>query len=340
MHCGTCLKANYSHLIKVLLYGCFFICFCCSRSFGQDIQLTQFYESPATLSPASSGATQGYRYYSGTRFRGINENAPNFTSFGAFDITLLQNQKKKNTLGLGLVVLNNVLDETGRSHTMFNISASVHFQINRYNTIGFGTQPEFARRINPLDPLKKGLIINDIFPFIKEKENPQSYFSDNSSALYWNYTGKKKIQANAGVVLFHLKTPAKKFRTMYDESMLLSIFTHGSFEYLIDETNMAINPFYMTIWRDGKMSAGGGGLIKIYLRENSLYTGLVTASSIAFGVSTFSGEIISIINRYEMSNHWTVGISADFKVRGGGRNGGEILLSYRGLFKRGRGHLI
>jgi hypothetical protein len=67
---------------------------------------------------------------------------------------------------------------------------------------------------------------------------------------------------------------------------------------------------------------------------------LVTASSIAFGVSTFNGEIISIINRYEMSNHWTVGISADFKVRGGGRNGGEILLSYRGLFKRGRGHLI
>lgn len=206
------MKKNY-YTILILL-------FVFSSMLGQDLHFTQFYASPLSLNPALTGSIEG-QFRGGLNFRdqwvGQDIN-PFVTSSVFFDLPLLKNGLKKDWLGCGIVLINDIAGGYLIT-TKVLISGTYHKSLgtgrNQYLSIGIGggfVQKRVDYGKYTFDTQWTQSTSPGVLDGPKETSQfPNLKYADLNTGITWTYMPTNDLKVYGGIALFHLTSPKETF---------------------------------------------------------------------------------------------------------------------------------
>ncbi|MEY4876377.1 MAG: hypothetical protein RL708_1526 [Bacteroidota bacterium] len=212
---------NFELLIKkVVVLLAIAFCFIAEKSAAQDIHFSQFYNSALLLNPAQTGLVCNYRAGLNYRSQWGSVGSPYKTFAGYFDMPIYFNKKRNTSLGLGLVVFNDVAGD-GKLGTM-EVDPSVAFHMGLGNDnpkkykLSIGFQPSLRQRSINSSALTfasqyNGWEIDPNLPTNETLNTPTKFVFDAHTGIQFSAAPTEAINYWIGSGIFHLLTPAESF---------------------------------------------------------------------------------------------------------------------------------
>ena len=203
----------------------------CFGAFAQDIHFSQFYASPLTLNPASTGLISSkYRLALNYRDQWASVSVPYRTFSASFDLPFLYKQLKKNYFGAGIIVLS---DKSGTGELA---TQSIYLSLAYHQKIGnprhpkhyasFGMQAGYVQKsVN----ISKLVFANQYSPTTKqfdqvsiEKFNASGSFgyADFNVGGMWTSMISDLFSIYGGATYNHLTRPSESFLTFNSTNVL------------------------------------------------------------------------------------------------------------------------
>ncbi|HLF46267.1 MAG TPA: PorP/SprF family type IX secretion system membrane protein [Chitinophagaceae bacterium] len=192
-----------------------------SRSMSQDPNFSQFFASPLTLNPASTGKFDGiFRVAGNYRNQWPTINNAYTTKTVSADFHILNNQLADiDRWGIGLLALNDQNGNGAIKTNQFSLSTAFHKGLdeNAYHQIGVGFQGSYTNKrldISNLDfedeLTASGFtgVTNEIFP---QNGLNVKYFELNAGILY-NGSTNGYNNFYAGASIYHINRPEENFQ--------------------------------------------------------------------------------------------------------------------------------
>lgn len=185
------------------------------RLSGQDVHFSQFYLSPLTLNPASTGDYNGdWRLASNYRTQWRSIDVPFNTFSLSYDRNFFARTKR---FSAGLLILN---DQSGTGKIVSNriqLSGAIHPKIDRHN-FHIGLQGGIALKSfdisgltfpDQYDNLNGGF--NNSLPNGELNYNQKRNYFDINFGVGWDHKLSPNARLSAGIALFHLTRPNESF---------------------------------------------------------------------------------------------------------------------------------
>jgi len=210
-------------LKKIAIIIAVLLCLVADKTQAQDIHFTQFYNSALLLNPAQTGLICNYRAGLNYRSQWSSANSPYKTFAGYFDVPIYFNKKRNTSLGLGLVIFNDVAGD-GKYGTL-EIDPSIAFHMGLGNDdpkkykLSIGFQPSLRQHSLNVSNLTfatqyDGWVINPTLPTnetIVTRDKPFQPFFDAHTGIQFSAAPTEELNYWVGSGIFHLLTPTESF---------------------------------------------------------------------------------------------------------------------------------
>lgn len=281
---------------------------------AQDIHYSQFYQAPLLLNPALTGHMPG-KYRINAMYRrqwATISNKPVYeTPSIAFDMNILRKEKRYNSLGLGLSLMND--RSSGGLLQTFNLmlSAAYHLDLTKKEKIYLSAGIQggvmnkrldvneilFASQYDPntgqLDP---NMGNGEVF------DNSSIYNPDFRLGLLLAGFPTTKVRWKLGAGLYHLSQPSETFINETNK-LPLRLVVHGDLRFMLGNS-IGLEPKVLYQSQAKASELVGGLLLDLKItRKTSFYLGgeyrLADAGIAIVGLRLFD---------------WDIGVSYDFNV--------------------------
>jgi type IX secretion system PorP/SprF family membrane protein len=215
------------------------LCILALSGMSQSTHFSQFYSTPLLINPAATGATSGpYRVAANYRSQWNSGGSPYTTFTFSGDAHILKDKMAEgNTLGLGLVILNDKTMSGALQTNSVALSAGYHIALDAENiqSIGVGFQGSYNERrvdfsrfqfenqygnggFDPTLPIGEGL------------ESGKKYYMDlNAGAMYSFALDDRSFFAGAAAYNL-LKKPESYLTEQFKTPTLYSFITGGDID--------------------------------------------------------------------------------------------------------------
>jgi type IX secretion system PorP/SprF family membrane protein len=298
---------------------------------GQDIHFSQYYASPLTLNPASTGLINGdFRVaanYRGQWFTIPTDNsvAPYNTYQGSFDASLFRKKMRDNGLGIGAMFY---ADEAGNgSLATYAVMGSLayHQAVDRFgrSRISLGFQAGYVqKRIFRYDLLFEQQFdgtLNSFNPFLDDGESNFNqgnfgYFDLNAGAMFTSMASEK-VSYYFGFAANHLTTPGENFLNQQTEKNELNMryTAHGGVSIKTGKYFKILPTFLYMLQAQAQQINVGSGFEYAFADNFKGFAGAWTR--VVGGIDGFQNDAAIFTVGGEVSNT-RVGISYDFNTSG------------------------
>jgi len=193
------------------------ILLCSTKSFAQDIHLSQFYNSPMNLNPALTGIfPEDIRFIANYREQWSSVPVPYLTFSGAYDTKIFSKLAPNGFFSVG-GVFNYDKQGTGELRlTQLSLAGSYTHQVGELSFLSLGLQMGSINRRFNMDGLTfENQYNGDVFdPNLDPRENFQNTsktFLDFGTGLNYYFQSESGFDLNIGGALFHLSKPDQSF---------------------------------------------------------------------------------------------------------------------------------
>lgn len=332
----------------------------CTDVQAQDPRFSQYYASPLTLNPATTGVFPGnYRitaiYRSQWRSVLNGESVPLFRTFsGSYDMRFGGLGKMGDAFGVGVVFLTDKAGEAEFGTNQINVSLAYHkslsTQENHY--IGLGFQGGVANRGINYANLRfgnqfDGEGFNPILQSNETLDDDNFWYYDINVGLfyYWvnpNSSNKGRTNIYAGFSVNHLNTPNMSFYQGQSSDLYMRYVGNVGAQFPLGSgSRLDLLPQVMFMMQGPHFETNVGTYVKIFFvqnkpNENAFYIG--PYYRIVGGVNGTGSEALILAARLDYST-FTMGISYDLTFSDltdatNTRGGFEISLQHVGTFKQ------
>lgn len=202
-----------STIIFVSLLGFF------TKTMGQDLHFSQFFNSPLTTNPANTGFIPNADYRIGAHFRNQYSNimsAPYKTISAFGDFQLLRNRLENGWLGLGALVLSDVAGAGSLRSTKVYGSLAYHQMLANSSLLSAGFNLGWANKRVDQTNLKypdqfDGKFFDKTLPTSVVLDNTNVSYFDMQVGMNYAYFPKEDIYINAGYSIHHVNKPKETF---------------------------------------------------------------------------------------------------------------------------------
>ena len=301
--------------IKILFIYCFSMF--ANNIFSQDIHFSQFINSPLTLNPAKTGDYLGnWRFMNNYRRQWGSFTTPS-SPFRTISVGIDKPfDVKKNSIGLGLIVINDQSSDAQLTVNKFYGSIAYHKKIKK-SFLRIGVQGGYVIKNYSKGKLTfpnqfdntSGLFNSGITSGENSLSEDISY-PDVNAGLVWNLQ-KPRFQPEIGISLFHINQPSESY-TGKGNNLPMRQVIHGSGKYLLSK-KIFVQPSFL-IMNHAQASDVLFGTHAGYIIPNEgskikyIYTGVYFRDGFKSNYDSFIGLIG--INLY----NFDIGFSYDFNV--------------------------
>jgi type IX secretion system PorP/SprF family membrane protein len=324
---------------------------------AQDIHFSQFYETPALLNPAMTGATSNLRASLQYKSQWGSVTVPYKTFAASFEMKFNQNWEqqgsnanqvqKKFSKGLagGISFFSDRAGDGNMGLTQATLSIANQIPLDDKNALSVGLQGSFVQRSVDYTKLIWPNQYNGTGydPNINAGENFSNsdfIYGDYVAGLLWTFgkgemymTANDEVKANAGISFHHLSKPKESFSDA-SEFLNMRFVAHGGMVFGIKNSSLDIAPSFVLNFQGPAKEIVVGTLLKYNLREDSKYTGNIKSAFVSLGGYYRNNDAIIPMMLLEIGQY-ALGISYDVNVSGlraasHARGGLEIMLRFVG----------
>jgi type IX secretion system PorP/SprF family membrane protein len=192
--------------------------FTSSRSWGQDIHFSQYYNAPLLVNPANTGFNPDFDYRVGVNYRSqwANIGSPYKTMSAWGDVKVLGNRLETGWLGLGGMLLRDQAGSGSLTSTTGLFSLAYH-QMLGYNSLlsgGFAvgyTQKRIDVTKLTFDNQWNGIFFDTNIPSNEPFATNQVGYVDLQVGLNYAYFASENFYLNAGASIQRLNRPRETF---------------------------------------------------------------------------------------------------------------------------------
>ena len=239
---------------------------------GQDVHLSQFYNSPLSLNPAMTGLMNyDVRFMANYRNQWSSVTVPFQTIAVSADASILAGFAEDDFFGGGILLLNDKAGDSQFRTTQVQLSAayakSLSGGANHYVSLGgqFGVA---ARSINysklTFDSQFNGDVLD---PNISSGENLDRYsysYVDFSAGLAWYFAPSDLTTVYAGVAAAHLNEPNISFYEETVQNLFSKMTIHFGAEIGLNES-VAVIPSAILLLQGPHQELNAGAMLKMNL---------------------------------------------------------------------------
>lgn len=313
--------------------------------FGQDIHLSQFYTTPATINPAMTGAFNGtYRLQANAKEQWASlARSPYQTFGGSADLAI---PLKYDLIGVGLSVLQDVAGVGGlqRFKASVNLAYHIALGLDQINDLSFGFQYSFVQRsVNSEYFVMPDQYNGDFYfdRFLPSGEAQLEFapigYQDMAAGVHWFYTPEDLPAIYAGFSAFHINRPLESFfGTVNAEPLKIRYNLHGATRIFLDDK--------YSIMPKMNISRTGSNMQMIIGVEGEYYYINTSVEKVSvFGAGFYRiGDAVAIIGGLDIAKI-RLGLSYDINVSAlsvatGGKGGFEFSITYKGTLTRFQGY--
>jgi type IX secretion system PorP/SprF family membrane protein len=311
---------------------------------SQDIHFSQFYNAPMKLNPANTGAFDGdLRVISNYKNQWASIESP-FKTYGfSADLQAFKYKWKNNYLGIGLGVFSDKAGDLGLGSTQTDLSVSSILELNPDLTMSVGIQAVYMQFNMDYSSARTGNQFtgssynSNIATGEANLFNPFSIV-DIGTGVSWNYAvGENNIASkdmfiiNCGFAFFHLNRSELNF--INSDRLHPRIVAHGNSNIGLRNSKLSIMPSYLFMLQGHQKQLLLGSLFRLYLREESRYTGVISEASLIVGAHYRVGDAIIPSFAIDFGDYLfqiSYDINSSYLTRStNGRGGFEFTLRYR-----------
>ncbi|MES2762313.1 MAG: PorP/SprF family type IX secretion system membrane protein [Bacteroidota bacterium] len=306
---------------------------------AQDIHFSQFNENPSLINPALTGESSVLRASLCYRDQWRSVATP-YKTYGLsvesrFKTTnwdkvegqsMTFTKSSFNRFAGGLSVYSDKAGSGNMAVTQANVSLATFVPISQNSQLSLGLQGSLAQY--KIDFSK--LVFSNQFDGYEynssiqngENINSQSFIhTDFAGGLNWNYKRadkmislNKQTKANIGISIYHINTNHKSFVSNNGLKLYMKYVLHGDFLFGVPHTNIGIAPSYLLQFQGLSKELLAGTVIKYYIKENSVYTGIIKRSSVNFGCFYRSNDALIVSFSYDRREQFSLGLSYDLNL--------------------------
>lgn len=202
---------------------------------SQDIHYSQFYASPLTLNPALTGKVNGSYRVAGIyrdQWKGLFR-----TPSGSFDMPFVLGKQRKDALGVGLMVSNDMQNEKTWNHLQAMLSVAYHKSLGKRGNhqISLGLQGGYVQKrldqsnldfASEWDGRGFGNGQNGV-----NIDNTKATYGDLNGGFFYSAMFRKNLTFFTGFSLFHLLSPKEDFVSGENDKLSRRYVVHGGIDW-------------------------------------------------------------------------------------------------------------
>ena len=321
----------------LFIYAVLAACLLTPYSHAQDVHFSQFNETPQLVNPALTASIHDMRFAMNYRSQWSSVTVP-YRTFGAsaemklhlFGWKKVKNrsgffQRSTQNTGAGLYCYRDVAGDGGMGVIKAGLSLSTTIPLNAKNTLAAGLSGAYGQYSIQFDQLKWGSQYNGTshdpnLPANEDFSGSSFGHFDVSGGLHWQFgkgemymRSNDEIKANLGVAGFHINKPRYSFLNDGGERLNRKYVISGGMLIGIKGTSLDIAPSFLFSSQGPMRELMAGSLFKYNLRENSRYTGFISASAFSIGAFYRNRDALIVTTLYEFGKY-AIGISYDINT--------------------------
>jgi type IX secretion system PorP/SprF family membrane protein len=286
---------------------------------AQDIHFSQFHKNPLVINPANTG------FYNGNHRAGISYktqwssiSVPYKTYAAFYDALVLRDKWKKDKFGAGIVFISDKAGDTKMGLFKALVSLSYTKLLTEQNAYLFGIQGGYAQQSVNLsnstwDEQFNGRIYDPNLPSNELQYDASFSYVDINSGVGWVYRPGGNFQSSTGVSLHHINQPKVQYSSTPQSGLYRKIVVHNTTEIYANNENRSFEPGFIFTKQGPHKEIIAGGMVRLKLREKSLYTGLVDETSFSFGAYYRFADALIFATRLNYRN-LELNLTYDFNV--------------------------
>lgn len=270
---------------------------------AQDIHFSQFNETPVLLNPALSCTAFDTRIIANYRNQWASVTSP-FQTYGiSIEKTIKHLKLKKAYTGLALSIYKDKAGDAGLGAILVNLGFNAVVKTSAYGKFSAGIGGGINYRTIDPSKLQWESQYNgsnyDAAIASGEKTPTNSFIQgDLVAGIVYHYAKSERyISANdgtkfdIGASVFHYNMPKYSYALSGDKQFV-KYAVHGNFDIGIQNAGIAIVPSALYMRQGPSQEINIGCLFKYIIQDQSVYTGIKKASSIALGAYYRIGDAI------------------------------------------------
>jgi type IX secretion system PorP/SprF family membrane protein len=306
---------------------------------GQDIHYSQFWENPAMLNPALAGAEYKHRFSASFKDQWGSVSVPYRTYGISYDRRLNSDgwktasnssmsfrKKSVGRLAAGFSAYNDIAGDGKLGATSANLSLASFVPLDKDNYLSVGLQGGIIQRRLDAGALRFPDQFEDAqfdadLAGTEDLSAFNNIYGDLSAGLLWYYGENRHVvlveqmlKAKMGVSFFHVARGSEQFLQNSSNRIQMKTVFHGDFVFGIRNTSSTFCPAYMLSLQGPSRELMVGGMIRTYIADNSIYTGLVNRTSFSYGAYYRNKDALMVMFNYDWQQKYSLGISYDVNV--------------------------
>jgi len=317
---------------------------------GQDIHLSQFYDSPLTFNPATAGAfAADYRLVTNYKNQWKSVGDPYKTIAASADMKIFKNGRdNKNYLGAGVTFLRDKAGKSAMGLMQTSMNISYKLRLADRHSLSSGVQVGWAKRTintaglkwdnqfdgNYYDPSRPSGEYGTIAP--------RGNLDLGAGMEYRHYNTMRKFKFTLGASSYHLLQPAVSFMGGGREPLARKYIGYTNAQIRMPKMPMYIIPQAMYTQQGSQKEIMFGANVKyvfgVDMTEDDVILNTYTkvSSSIQAGALYRLGDAIVVSAAVEMQKSLSIGVSYDLNISKlkpatAIRGGVEVSLIYKGF---------
>ncbi len=336
--------------LRYLLLGVNFIA--ASASQGQDIHLSQYYDSPLSINPAATGAFPGdYRLATNYKSQWKTISSPYKTIAASADAKVHRfGVSKKSYAAAGISLFRDKAGKSNMGLTQVSFNAAYQQALSDHSSLAVGVQPSFAQRSLNTTDLKwdsqwDGNNYDPTLPPEYGYNQNFIYFDIGTGVEYKYYNSQNKFKYILGVSSFHLHQPKQRYYPEIDRLYRKYMGYTSAHIPLPKKPFIIIVPQLMYSMQGPYREILAGGQVRYVFGADMsddnvvLNTYTLLSSAVQAGILYRFKDAIVATASFEMHKSLSIGISYDLnisklKVASELRGGMELSLVYKGFLPK------
>ena len=311
-------------------------------AFAQDIHLSQFFNAPLVLNPASAGDIQGdqraaliYRTQwqsAGSSFR---------TQAFSYDLPLFRQRLKAGRyLGLGIHFFSDKAGNTKFGDTQGNLSVSYAIKSSENALLAFGIQGGYGQRSAVLNGMRwdsqfNGAGYDPDLPTGETMADASTNFVDFGAGVLWKGEMKSGALWKTGASVYHLNQPMVSLFGSNDDRLLRRYVVHAEMRF--EGKKWTWLPKVYAQQQGGGREVVLGALMHRRINVDSRYTTHKNSSAIYMGCFYRWNDAVVPTLQFEWQRKLVAALSYDVNVsrlraQTSMRGGMEVSIQWIGVF--------
>lgn len=311
-----------------------------------DTHYSQFAAMPLTINPATAGMFEGsLRATADYRTQWTSVTTPWKTMAFSSDFKFGEDDQSGNFFNGGVMVHNDKAGDSNYKTGLYNLAFgyTVHTQYEGYFTMaiqGGMIQNSIDYSALNWESQYNGYEFDPSKPTMENKTGAFSFNrGDLSLGIYYFNATNEKFTFFGGLAANHVLGHNISMTQVVKDHIMRKYTAHGGCQMVWDRFGLL--PNFLYVYQGPNSIVNIGADYKIWLTDQSQYTGFIDEISVGWGTYYRVGDAILASARFNYAGFSLIG-NYDFNISKWktatlGRGGLEILLSYRAAFGIGKG---